>query len=328
MPKEANSKLRLFHLLEIFRRDTDGEHSLTRRQIEDKLKAGWDMGVDRKTFENDLLCLSTLGVYIDHEENSHSYQLIDRTFTISELKMMIDCLQSSRTLDEATTTRLINGLKKECSRYEAATLDRQIIVANRVKTVNKATHYAIDTIQQAIQLDCQISFKYFDYDIRKKRAYRRKGERYHISPFVLIYSDENHYFLGFNGKNIRVYRVDRMEQVALEQEQPREGKEVFEEKVNLEHYRQYTFGMYDGKIESVQMRFNKRMMNTVIDRFGMEVVPRHIDDDLFEIIVPVAVSPQFFGWVFGLGKQVQIVAPQSVVDRFKKMLEDVGGKNE
>jgi len=127
--------------------------------------------------------------------------------------MIIDCLLSARTLDEKTTQRLIATLKKECSKYEAETLDRQVIVANRVKTTNKAVHYALDEIQVAIQSDCQISFKYFDYDMKMKRTYRKNGETYCVSPFVVVYSDENHYLLAYDGKKVRPYRIDRMEDV-------------------------------------------------------------------------------------------------------------------
>ena len=303
---------------------TDDNHFVTRRNVEDHLKVAWNTSVDRKTFESDLMCLETLGYDIEHPENSHQYKLVNRPVAFSELKMLIDCLLSSRTLDEKTTQRLITTLKKECSKYEAETLDRQVIVANRVKTTNKAVHYALDEIQVAIQQECQISFKYFDYDMKMKRAYRKNGETYHVSPFVVVYSDENHYLLAYDGKKVRPYRIDRMEGVYAEPEMPRQGQEVFDEKIDLDHYRQYTFGMYDGKVEQVRMRFFHRMMNTVIDKFGADVVVYRVDDEHFEITVPVAVSPQFYGWVFGLGRQVEILEPKSVAKKMKDMLKNVG----
>ena len=324
MPKVADSKLRLFRLIKYFEQMTDDNHFVTRRNVEDHLKVAWNTSVDRKTFESDLMCLETLGYDIEHPENSHQYKLVNRPFAFSELKMIIDCLLSARTLDEKTTQRLITTLKKECSKYEAETLDRQVIVANRVKTTNKAVHYALDEIQVAIQSDCQISFKYFDYDMKKKRTYRKNGETYYVSPFVVVYSDENHYLLAYDGKKVRPYRIDRMEDVWSEPEKPRQGQEVFDEKVDLDHYRQCTFGMYDGKVEMVRMKFFHRMMNTVIDKFGADVVVYRVDDEYFEITVPVAISPQFCGWIFGLGRQVEILEPKSVVKKMKDMLKNVG----
>ena len=326
MPKGANSKLRLFRLIKYFEEMTDANHFVTRRDVEAHLKTAWKTSVDRKTFEHDLMCLDTLGYEIEHPENSHQYKLVSRPFAFSELKMIIDCLLSARTLDEKTTQRLIKTLKKECSKYEGETLDRQMIVANRVKTTNKVVHYALDEIQTAIQAESQISFKYFDYDMKMKRTYRKNGETYYVSPFVVVYSDENHYLLGYDGDKVRPYRIDRMEGVKAEKAMPRQGQEVFDEKIDLDHYRQYTFGMYDGKVETVRLRFFHRMMNTVIDKFGSDVVVYKVDDEHFEIEVPVAVSPQFFGWIFGLGGQVQIMSPKPVVRKMKDMLKRVGDK--
>jgi len=47
------------------------------------------------------------------------------------------------------------------------------------------------------------------------------------------------------------------------------------------------------------------------------------DDNHFRITVPVAVSDQFFGWVFGLGKAVRIVGPESVKEKMKQALEGI-----
>ena len=72
------------------------------------------------------------------------------------------------------------------------------------------------------------------------------------------------------------------------------------------------------------MVFQNRMMNAVIDRFGRDVMTMREDDGHFRITVPVAVSQQFFAWVFGLGKSVRIVGPENVKERMKTALMDIG----
>ena len=71
------------------------------------------------------------------------------------------------------------------------------------------------------------------------------------------------------------------------------------------------------------MVFLNRMLNTVIDRFGKDVLAYPVDKNHFKITVPVAISQQFFGWVFGLGKYVRIVGPDDVVEKMKKALSDI-----
>ena len=63
------------------------------------------------------------------------------------------------------------------------------------------------------------------------------------------------------------------------------------------------------------------MMGAVMDRFGRDIFVTKEDDRHFKVTVNVAVSNQFFGWVFGLGKMVRIVGPESVKEKMKKALE-------
>ena len=102
----------------------------------------------------------------------------------------------------------------------------------------------------------------------------------------------------------------------------REGKEEFEKK-DMSAYTKYTFSMYGDEPTSVTMVFQNRMIGVVIDRFGRDVLVMKEDDNHFRITVPVAVSDQFFGWVFGLGKAVRIVGPESVKEKMKKALEGI-----
>ena len=81
--------------------------------------------------------------------------------------------------------------------------------------------------------------------------------------------------------------------------------------------------MYNGKQEKVTMVFQNRMLDTVIDQFGKDVWLSKVDDQHFKVTVPVAVSPQFFAWVFGLGNYVTITGPESVVKQMKEMLGKV-----
>ena len=69
--------------------------------------------------------------------------------------------------------------------------------------------------------------------------------------------------------------------------------------------------------------FRNNMMNTVIDKFGKQLVVRPVDKDHFEVSVRVMVSPQFYGWVFGLGNYVTITSPPSVVEGMKKNLKAI-----
>ena len=86
--------------------------------------------------------------------------------------------------------------------------------------------------------------------------------------------------------------------------------------------------MFSDNVQPVTMVFHNRLMNAVIDRFGREVMAMREDEDHFRITVNVAVSHQFYGWVFGLGNLARIVGPEHVKQGMKDLLESVHGRYE
>ena len=91
----------------------------------------------------------------------------------------------------------------------------------------------------------------------------------------------------------------------------------------MANYTKYTFSMFGGEPETVTMVFQNRMMGAVMDRFGSDIVAMKEGNTHFRVSVSVAVSQQFFAWVFGLGKAVRIVAPESVKEQMNKALADI-----
>ena len=114
---------------------------------------------------------------------------------------------------------------------------------------------------------------------------------------------------------IKHYRVDKMMHISVEEEK-RSGKEVFRN-FDMAEYSKATFGMYQGQKAKVKIQFANYMCGVFIDRFGKDISFRPIDDEHSELHVDVNVSPQFFGWIFSLGKDVKVTEPSEVVEQMK-----------
>ena len=69
------------------------------------------------------------------------------------------------------------------------------------------------------------------------------------------------------------------------------------------------------------MRFDNKLVSMVLDRFGHDIMLVKDGDSHFTITEPVAVSPQFFAWIFGLGEKADIVEPVEVRKKMRKMME-------
>ena len=74
--------------------------------------------------------------------------------------------------------------------------------------------------------------------------------------------------------------------------------------------------------------FINHIMDSIIDRFGNDVVVSYHDETHSKVIVPVALSDAFYSWVFGLGKRIRIAAPEEAVEGMKKLLTDVASRYE
>ncbi|MCR4711369.1 MAG: WYL domain-containing protein, partial [Clostridia bacterium] len=196
-----------------------------------------------------------------------------------------------------------------------------VVTTGRIKTMNESIYYAVDTLQEAIRLNQKVRFQYFQWDIHKEPALRRNGAYYLISPWSLMWDNENYYLVGFDaGENlIKHFRVDKMLRVTPV-DAPREGREAFGA-FDLPAYAQRHFGMFGGEVVKVTLEAENSMANILIDRFGKDIfiVPQGADH--FRVTVSVAVSNQFFGWIMALGRGIRIVGPDTVVARMQAEID-------
>lgn len=311
-----------YRYVESFLKMFYAQHPISMSEIKKKLaKRLSNHEPDRKAIYDDFDALEAYGFIVHREPNGKRYYLENPDFTYNEVRMIADCVSASKFLSERQARNLIEKLKGLCTVYDSSKLTRQVVVQNRTRTDNDESRDELDKIFQAINERKQISYLYFDYDLRKRRKYRYKDDIKCISPWAVIYDNNFYYLLAYDGKKMRVYRIDHMEGVEVEEAEA-EGLEEFK-KIKLSDYTKQTFGMYSGELQSVTMRFPNNMVGTVLDRFGREVTLMKADDRHFRITVPIAVSPQFYGWVFGLKNMVTIESPQSVVDGMKEMLAAV-----
>ncbi len=320
MARGENQKLKLLYLKQFFEEKTDENHPAAMPEILAYLKS---KGVDaeRKSIYTDLTALADFGMDVRKDEYGKSYKWFDRKFELPEVKLIIDSVASSKFLSEKKSETLIKKLGTLCSEHQRKELRRQVSVIGRAKSMNNSILINADSINAAIAADKKVTFKYFHYNLRIEREYSRNGEPYEVSPWTLLYDNNNYYLLAYTEGDFRIFRVDRMASVDVS-DKKWEGKEAFG-KMDMSAYTKATFGMYDGKQEQVKMVFHNRMLDAAIDKFGRDAWITKVDDWHFEVSAPVNISPQFFAWIFGLGNYVTITGPDNVVKQMKDMLAEV-----
>lgn len=323
MAKSEKQKLKLLYIADMLKEYTDENHTITTQEIIDRL-AKEDISAERKSIYNDIAQLEMYGMDIVKQPSrlKGGYYLASRDFELPELKLLVEAVSASKFMTKEQSEELIRKLKKLTSKYEAEKLQRQIHVVGRIKADNKKIFYSVDALHHAIQENKQISFEYMEWSVDKELVPRKK-EKYIISPYALLWKEENYYLIGYDKKAdcLKHYRVDKIKYAEV-LEEAREGKEHFVE-ANLPWYSRSMFGMYHGREETVTMEIPVHLVGVFIDRFGKEVNVRKNGENSILVRTNVVVSNQFFGWLAGIGKDVKLRKPENVVEEYKAYLKSI-----
>ena len=190
----------------------------------------------------------------------------------------------------------------------------QFQLEEHIKATTNLFHYT------AINGDKRIRFHYTGYDGHGRRVLRRGGAWYDVSPYALLWDDENYYLIGYDSafSEIRHFRVDKISDLCTAGD-VREGSKAFAA-LDMSAYTSAHFGMFSGTPENIRLECRDTLAGAVIDRFGTDTMLIPSREGYFTVTVPVAVSAPFFGWLCSFGGDIKLLAPESAVDALREHL--------
>ena len=318
---ENEVKFRLLYICKILYELTDENNPLSTVQIMDILKNKYGISSHRITVGNDIEILREFGIDIYKiESTQNKYFISSRAFELPELKLMIDAIESSRLITKSKTKKLIDKISELSSINQAKTLKRNTHTDDRLKPKNEKIYYIIDTINEAINTNHQISFKYFKHDVNMQKQLRHGGETYTFSPYSLVWSDDYYYMVGYSHKyeSIGCFRIDRI--AGTPQILPNIS-EPMPKGFSVSEHLKAAFRMFGGEYTRVELLCENDMMDALIDKFGENIHTSNHCTNTFKARVEVCVNPIFFRWVFGFGGKIKILSPQSVKEKYADMVK-------
>ena len=316
--------LKTIYIIRILMERTDEDHYLNAAQIGEILEREYDLKLDRHTIYAEMKKLEDADLDIMKRDGRNGgYYIGSRQFEMPELKLMVDAVQSSRFFTKKKTEELIRKLETLCSKNQAKQLSSQVVVYNRPKAVNETIYYNVDKLHSAIYHNRKITFQYADWTARKETILRHDGAIYEVSPFHLVWDDENYYLIAYdeNAGKIKHYRVDKMRSIDVTKSERIKLPE--DKKIDLATFSKKTFGMFGGRDVKVTLRCKNHLAGVLIDRFGTDIWMTPSGEDHFTAQVTVTVSKQFFGWVTAIGKDMKIQAPLDVKDEYRQYLLEI-----
>lgn len=318
MSRTSSQKLKILYIMQMLLENTDEKHSMTAGEIIEALK-GYGISAERKSVYDDIEALRLFGLDIlSRRSEPKGYYIASRDFEMPELKLLVDAVQSSKFITEKKSKELIRKIEGLAGKHEAKELQRQVVVSNRIKTMNESIYYNVDKIHTAISSNVKIRFKYCEWTLDKRLLPKKNGADYMVSPWVLTWDDENYYLIAYDGEGIRHYRVDKMMNISLTDE-ARGGIEEFRN-FNIAQFAKRTFGMFAGDETELELLCENRFIGVVMDRFGSDAVIRKSDEEHFIARLNISVSAQFYGWISGFGSSIKIISPQFEAKKYAEYI--------
>jgi predicted DNA-binding transcriptional regulator YafY len=326
MPKSPNQKQKLLLIRDYLEKNTDEEHPVSTAELIRYLDMN-GVSAERKSIYDDMQTLQDFGVDVlkTRSGNSSGWYVGTRDFQLPELRLLVDSVQASRFITRKKSMELISKLEGLASVHQARDLRRQVFVKNRIKTMNESIYYLVDDIHAAIAADRKIRFKYYTYNARGEKVVKHDGEMYEVSPFALLWDNENYYLVGYDSakQGLRHYRVDKMAEIR-QGKKGRDGREAFESQ-DMAVYTGARFGMFSGQPSNVRLEFEDSLAGAVIDRFGNDVMLIPGREGHFTVTVSVAVNEPFFAWLCTFGDQAALLGPESARRAMREHIRKISG---
>ncbi len=345
---KGDNRLKILYVIDELKQNSktksfdDPTRYLSASRLIEILDEKYGLSADRKSVYNYIESLTKYG--FDIQKSRRGYYLCehydssksDEEFELAELKMIVDALASSRFISAQKTRTIIEKLRHLTSEGADSLRNRQVYLEKSVKSDNFSVIYSIDAIHSAIIQNKKIRFKYqktiVNFDLPSGRLVSENklgpdGEDkiYFQSPYALVWKNEYYYLICYDSetRSPKTFRVDRMKDVIVMEDQEREGGKYFGE-ISINEYANTAFSMYGGETINIVLKVNKELAGVIADRFGKDMSIYHDDDPhFFRCSVNVQKSNQFYSWLSGFGTDMELIFPKDIKDEYVSYLESL-----
>ena len=121
-----------------------------------------EFGSDIRSVYRDIHQLNApaTGLEVLYDGRTKGYWLKTRLFSQSELQLIIDGIQSSKFITQAKARDLTQRIQKLTDAHTRAVLNRQAVVANRIRNMNESVLDETGHLYRAIREDKKVSFRH------------------------------------------------------------------------------------------------------------------------------------------------------------------------
>lgn len=301
---KSNNKKRLLHLIEILRKNTDMDHKLSLNEIVELLEESGIEIQNRKTLYDDFKSLNEYGYEVEYQ---NGYYLTEAPFSISEVKIIIDSLNSLKNLDDSLLNKVTNKLYSFISDYEERLL-RKLEYHNK-HSDKKFIHRLEDTLE-AINNNKTIIIK------------RSNKDDEEICP-IFLHRNNDYYYLYYHYlNNEKIYHV-RFDNILSMKVTKNSNDITIPKNKIIETINESSNSYYSNKAELVKFNIIKDsdyLRNRITDDFPNAIFTA----DGFSI--KASINDVFFSKLTSYTDQIKI-SDKNIADQYIKFLNNIITRN-
>lgn len=320
MPNNSKSKLKLLYIKQILEDETDAEHGISMTRLIERLNE-FDIPAERKGVYRDIQTLRDFGIEIQtYQRSPVEYAIARHDFSLSELMLLVDAVESCKFLTRRQSNALTTNLKLLASDHQRELLNRRIHVAGRISSKNDSVFTSIDILHEAIRTNRHVAFMYYKYGLDGKRFATHDGKPHEVTPVGIAFSDGFYYLTAWNDErdDMTEFRIDRMDKIRVTDKPATKNDRITHHKYEGDEH-EY-FGRFGGDPVTATLLVTGDKVEIIKDRFGDAAMLYPQDDDTAKAVVKIHKSEQFFGWIAGLGGTVRIHEPKSLKQEYNEYL--------
>jgi predicted DNA-binding transcriptional regulator YafY len=193
--------LKILQILEEF---SDQDHPVAQTAIAEELD------IDRKTVAR---CLEVMEGHMDYDivhQRKGVYLVPDEdSFELSEIRLLIDSVLSSKGISADQTDVIVKKLSKLLNKHDRTHIRHIHSYKDWSKIDNQNVFWSIEVLDDAINKNVKVSFDYSTIGIDKKL---HVIDKYTVSPVQLVFSNGQYFLLAFvdEEEEMRSFRIDRI----------------------------------------------------------------------------------------------------------------------
>lgn len=326
-----NIAIRLLLLKQYLEANAGESRVVKRSELEEFLRKN-RMPVEKKTLYSDLVALENVfGMQLEYDPHKKGYRLLNPPFEMHDLRVMVDSVQAFPFITEKEANTITAKIKDLAPENERSSLSRYVEVEERVSRVEESILRKVDILHNAIQLEHQIQFRYFEYKARRdnQREYARaaNGSEYiTVSPRKIVLQG-NCYCLKYYppADNLLLtkaapayFEVSRMTDIHIINKQSQ--KTDFRPQENA--YEMANKLLF-GKEVPVTIRFRNNYIQDILEHFGQDTPIIPLGSLHFKIVVKLRICPEDFQPLLSFGCAGKVIAPPQAVRMMNDCIQDM-----